>query len=184
MSPVRICSSHLAECVVMGIMAGVAALPIASATESLPQPQGLGRHTQSADDRKAIEEVLATYTRSVSTSDEPSFEALLLNEDVTFTSADVVERPNVATGAPDLRHYKDFRHSVFESGQHLQQQFFNVKIEQDGPLAQVSLDFVTLLRDTQRGGYGWKVLQLLKVQGKWKIVSEIYTAYSLNETRK
>jgi Putative lumazine-binding len=162
----------------------IVVLSVAHAAESVPQPRGLGHHTQTAADKSAIEDVLATYTRSVSNGDQHAFEALLLDENVTFTSTDVVEHPNVGTIAPDIRRYSDFRHAVFESGKSLQQQFFNVKIQQDGPLAQVSLDFVTVQRDSKKGGYGWKVLQMLKVQGQWKIVSEIYTAYSLGETRK
>ena len=162
----------------------ITVLSVVNAAESLPQPQGLGRHTQTVEDTKAIEEVLATYTRSVTNGDERSFAALLLDENVTFTSTDALERAYAGAKLPDLRRYRDFRHTVFESGQHLQQQFFNVRIQQDGPLAQVSLDFVTVQRDTQHGGYGWKVLQMLKVQGKWKIASELYTVYSLDETRK
>jgi hypothetical protein len=186
MSQIRFYSSRLVgRAAVRSIAcACMAVLPIAHTAESLPQPQGLGRHTQTVEDRRAIEEVLATYTRSVTNGDERSFEALLLDENVTFTSTDVLARTNVGATLPNLRHYRDFRHAVFESGQHLQQQFFNVKSQQDGPLAQVSCDFVTVQRDTQHGGYGWKVLQMLKVQGQWKIASELYTAYSLDETRE
>ena len=186
MNRTRFCGSRWVGSLAVSAIACacIAALSNAHAAESVPQPRGLGHHTQTADDKKAIEDVLATYTRSVSNGDQHAFEALLLDENVTFTSTDVVEHPSAGAKVPDIRRYSDFRHAVFESGKHLQQQFFNVKIQQDGALAQVSLDFVAVQRDTQKGGYGWKVLQMLKVQGQWKIVSEIYTAYSLDEARK
>lgn len=68
---------------------------------------------------------------------------------------------------------------AFASGTRYEQHFYNVEIKQDGPLAQVSLDFVIKEIGTQAGGYGRQTLQLLKVQGQWKIASEIYTAYPL-----
>jgi hypothetical protein len=56
------------------------------------------------------------------------------------------------------------------------QRFRNIHIEQDGALANVSLVFVNT---TARGAaWGWKTLQLLKVEGQWKIASEFYTAHS------
>jgi len=54
-------------------------------------------------------------------------------------------------------------------------------IEQDGVLAQASLDFVTRVTGSKQGGYGFKTLTLVKVQGHWKIASEFYTAFSLPE---
>jgi hypothetical protein len=165
----------------LGIVA-IAAVAAADTAGVLQPPPEVGRHAQSAEDTTAIEGLLATYTRSVSSGDERSFAALLLDENIVFAATDDLPRPDAGSGPPDLRHYSDFHHAVFESGRHFQQQFFNVKIQQDGALAQVSLDFVTMDRDTQRVGYGWKVLQLLKVRGEWKIASELYTAYSHGKT--
>jgi len=79
----------------------------------------------------------------------------------------------------DTRRYAGFRKTVFASGVRYTQQFYNIHIERDGGLAQVSLDFVTKNAKSGRGGYGWKILQLIKVQGQWKIASELYTARSL-----
>jgi hypothetical protein len=66
---------------------------------------------------------------------------------------------------------------VFHSGRHFQQSFSKVHIEQDGALAQVSLDFVT--REGDGGGIGWKTLQLVKTAGGWKIASELFTVRNL-----
>lgn len=70
-----------------------------------------------------------------------------------------------------------FRDAVFRSGEHFRQSFSHVRIEQDGPLAQASLDFVT--RRGDGGSVGWKVLQLVKTADGWKIASELFTVRSL-----
>ncbi len=36
---------------------------------------------------------------------------------------------------------------------------------------------------TDKGGYGWKTLELLKVAGGWRIASEFHTAYGLPAPR-
>jgi hypothetical protein len=76
----------------------------------------------------------------------------------------------------NLHRYEDFRKAVFESGQRYKQRFYNVRIEQRGPLAQVSLTFVTeRLSAKPDTATGWKLLQWVKVGGEWKIASDLYT---------
>lgn len=152
------------------------ALPLAALAQD--KPSFIGKHNGSPEDKRAIEQLLDRYTAAVTEGNEAAFVSLLLNADVPFTAVDDV----VSKADPqhlDTRHFGQFRRIVFLSGKHYQQSFYNVHIDQDGPLAQVSLDFVTTVAGTGHGGYGWKTLQLLKVQGQWKIASEIYTAYSL-----
>ncbi|BDU22573.1 nuclear transport factor 2 family protein [Dyella sp. GSA-30] len=162
------------------ILSMIAMLPLAlSPAMALDIPPGAAKHEVSAEDQRAIRDLLATYTRAVSTSDEAAFASILLNEQIPFFSTDGLARRDASQPPPDTRQYQDFRDAVFRSHQHLTQRFYNVRIEQDGELAAVSLDFVTLLTGTQRGSYGWKTLQLIKVGGTWKIASEFYSAYSL-----
>ncbi|TDR46587.1 SnoaL-like protein [Tahibacter aquaticus] len=161
------CVSALA---LLCIAAGAVAAPAAV-------PGYVGRHRASAADREAIGQVLAAYTQSVIGRDPARFESLLLSRDIPFSSTDAAS--GKTAGAVDTRRYADFKAAVFDSGERFQQQFYNVRIAQDGELAQVSLDFVTTRLSTGRGGYGWKVLQLLKVDGEWKIASELYTAYAI-----
>jgi len=47
--------------------------------------------------------------------------------------------------------YEGFRQSVFAGGQRFRQRFYNIRIEQHGALAQVSLDFVTEQGSGKRG---------------------------------
>lgn len=147
---------------------------------ALEVPPGAAKHEVSAADQRAIKDLLATYTRAVSTCDEAAFSGILLNEQIPFFSTDGLARRDASQQPPDTRKYQDFRDAVFRSHQHLTQRFYNVSIEQDGELASVSLDFVTLLTGTQRGSYGWKTLQLIKIGGDWKIASEFYSADSLH----
>ncbi|MEO7430618.1 MAG: nuclear transport factor 2 family protein [Dokdonella sp.] len=164
-----------------GFFALFASMSIGVAAEKIPRYVSV--HQTSPDDRRAIETVLSTYTRSVSTGDESAFEALLLDKDIPFSSTDELLGPGGDPAHVDTRRYERFRKSVFASGTHYAQTFHNVRIEQDGPLAQVSLDFVTRIRGTRKGGYGFKTLHLVKTHGQWKIASEFYTVHALRDPR-
>jgi hypothetical protein len=157
----------------------------APAAIAVPPPPAAfaGRHEPAADDRAAIERLLDAYRAAVKNGDEAGFAALLLNERVPFLA---VQAPGLARSdakAVDAQRYADFRTAVFGSRQRYEQRFDNVRILQDGALAQVSLDFVTVAAGTDDGGYGWKTLELLKVAGGWRIASEFYTAYGLPPAR-
>ena len=142
-------------------------------------PSYINEHRTTADDAAAIEGVLKAYTTSVTNADKATFEALLLNEEVPFTSTDELVKLGANGLKVDTRRYSRFRKAVFESGVQYTQHFYNIHIQQDGDLAQVSLDFVTKVVKSGGGGFGWKTLQLVKVQGQWKIASEIYTVRDL-----
>ena len=150
-----------------------------SATAQDRPPAYLSQHETHAEDIEAIQGVLNKYTTSVSNGDQATFESLLLNDQVPFSSTNELVGPRATPGPIDTRRYAGFRQAIFGSGVHYAQQFYNVRIEQDGDLAQASLDFVTKDATTGKGGYGWKVIQLLKVQGQWKIASEFYTGHPL-----
>jgi hypothetical protein len=122
-------------------------------------------------DRVAIDALLANYTRAVSTKDQALFETLLLSRDIPFSDAGSAIK---ARGPEGTHRYEAFRRGVFE-GPAFTQKFQDVHVDQDGPLAQVSLVFVNT--DAHGSGWGWKTLQLLKVDGQWKIASEFYTGH-------
>jgi hypothetical protein len=147
-----------------------AALPTSVPALATPVPADF---ESVGDDRKAIEELLDTYTKAVSSKNQALFETLLLNKEIPFSDATSAVKAN---GADDgSQHYEMFRKGVFE-GPAFTQRFEHIHIEQDGPLADVTLVFV----NTSAGGssWGWKTLQLLKVGGRWKIASEFYTGHS------
>lgn len=122
------------------------------------------------NDRAAIEAQLATYTRAVSTRNQALFETLLLDTSIPFSS---VPATGWASGA-GTSNYEAFRKAVFE-GAPFTQRFKDVRIEQDGNLATVTLVFINTR--PQGESWGWKTLQLLKVDGTWKIASEFYTSH-------
>lgn len=163
MKPNPICAAMLAI-FLLGTNAASASSPL-SAT-SIPRV--------STADRHAIEVLLASYTRCLSEDDEAGFRALLLDSRIPF--ADVQPSP-ASIDAPDLRRYDAFRHAVFAGGRRYRQRFYHVRIEQHGPLAQVSLVFVTeeISGKKKEVATGWKILQLAKVGRRWKIASELYT---------
>ena len=124
------------------------------------------------EDRRAIETLLSTYTTAVSTKNQALFESLLLNKKIPFSGVPTGNQALAADGA--TQNYERFRQGVF-AGAPFQQRFEHVRIQQDGPLAQVSLVFVN--SDSQGSTWGWKTMQLLKVAGHWKIASEFYTGH-------
>ena len=138
-------------------------------------------HRATAEDQRAIEVLLNNYTRSVTEGDSQLFESQLLHRSIPFSYVD--EDASFNPSATSVSDYAGFKASVFDSGQRFHQSFSHVEIRQDANLAQVSLDFETRSDTTGKGARGWKVLQLLRVQGHWKIVSELYTAYSIEKAR-
>ena len=141
--------------------------PVPASTVPIP-----ASFESSGDDRRAIESLLSTYTRAVSTKDQALFETLLLNEDIPFYAASsAIRAAGVVEG---IRQYERFRKAVFE-GAPFQQRFQDVHIQQDGALAEVSLVYVN---STARGStWGWKTMLLLKVGAQWKIASELFTGH-------
>jgi hypothetical protein len=119
----------------------------------------------------------------VKAGDQAAFAALLLNDGVPFVGVQASKLGAAKAEGVDTRRYADFRTAVFGSAQRYEQRFDNIRILQDGALAQVSLDFVVVDAGTDQGGYGWKTLELLKVGGQWRIASEFFTAYALPPAR-
>ncbi len=157
--------------------ATVAAAPAARTAEP---PVGFGSNEPTPADRDAIETLLRTYQTAVSTRNEAAFIPLLLNDQVPFAGTFELVGPRAARPL-DTRRFADFRKAVFGNGEPFTQTFSNIHILQDGILGQVSLDFVNTDR-TGHGGWGWKIIQLLKVDGRWKIASEFYTGHPLPGT--
>jgi hypothetical protein len=130
-------------------------------------------------DRGPIQALLDSYTRSVSTGDQALFESLLLDAQIPFFAVRSPPDESIAPSLQSIQSYASFRRSVFESGKKYAQTFSDVDIQQDGDLAQVSLRFRTIVLDSGQGAEGWKTLQLLRVAGRWKIASELYTVRAI-----
>jgi len=137
-----------------------------SEASSASQPADISR-----SDPAAIKVLLATYTRAVSTKDQSLIETLLLNKAIPFSYIP-------ANGVPISDHgtekYEVFRKGVFE-GAAFTQRFEDVRILQHGGVADVTLVFVNTT--TKSSTRGWKSMQLLKIDGSWKIASEFFTDF-------
>ena len=157
----------------------LAAIATAASAVPPPPPAFAGRHEPTTEDRAAIELVLDTYRAAVKAGDEARFAGLLLSEHVPFMGVQAARLAKAPAGDLDIARYADFRSAVFGTQQRYEQRFDNVRILQDGAMAQVSLDFVTVDAGTDQGGYGWKTIELLKVAGHWRIAAEFFTAYPL-----
>ena len=125
-----------------------------------------------AADQKAIRALLDNYTKAVSTKNQPLFESLLLNAHIPFSHVSLAVKRAKEIDA--TQNYEQFRKGVFE-GPAFTQRFQDIHITQDGSLAQVSLIFVNT--SASGVGWGWKTLQLLEVEGQWKIASEFFTTH-------
>ncbi len=148
----------------------IAVMPLCQAQNSVAPTSSNFEST--GEDRKAIETLLDTYTRAVSTKNQALFETILLNTNIPFSDVHSAIKGKGAAGSTS--HYDSFRRGVF-GGPPFMQKFQNVRIAQDGPLADVSVVFVNTTADETN--WGWKTLQLLKVDGQWKIASEFYTGH-------
>ena len=159
------------------LLFAVAAAPAVA----IPPPPATfaGHHEATSEDATAIEHLLDAYRAAVKAGDQPAFAALLLNEHVPFLAVQSRALGKATADGVDQARYADFRSAIFGSAQRYEQRFDHVRILQDGALAQVSLDFVTVDAGTDNGGYGWKTLELLKGGGQWRIASEFFTAYPL-----
>lgn len=154
----------------------LAVLSFTAHADNLPTPQTPVLNEPTAQDDAAIRALLANYTDSVSMGDRARFESQLLDLHIPFAAI----AANGSAKKIDLNSIEDyagFRQAIFDGGQRFQQRFSNVKIEQLGNLAQVSLDYETAVLGSDYAGKGWKVIQLIKVNDQWKIASEFYTGY-------
>ena len=129
-------------------------------------------------DSLKIRKLLSNYTQSVSSGDRKLFESQLLDFNIPFAAVGVEMDKSENIGLKSVQDYRGFRKAIFDSGNHFKQRFSNIKIEQVGNLAQVSLDYETSLRGHDYAGKGWKVIQLIKFNDQWKIVSEFFTEYA------
>jgi len=174
------CSAAVASAVVQTASAAAsgARLPLAQArTHPLP-PTDMNLDTfPTSEDLPLIQALLNTYTHSLNTGDRQAFEAQLLDTNIPFFGLPGHLPTDFAGDLSAVQNYPAFRRVVFESNDKFAQTFSNVRIDQNGDLAQVSLNFLTQRLPDGGAGVGWKVLHLLKVRGQWKIASEFYTVY-------
>jgi hypothetical protein len=153
-----------------GVVLALSVVPAIAAPYHTPVP---ATFESRGDDRRAIAKLLDDYTKAVSTKDQALFESLLLDKGIAFSGVPLSRKSAILTVR--TANYEDFRKGVFE-GEPFTQTFRNIHIQQDGALAQVSLVFEN--RTPTEKSWGWKTLQLIKVDKKWRIAAEFFTGHT------
>ncbi|WP_010217753.1 hypothetical protein [Sphingomonas sp. PAMC 26621] len=156
--------------ILFGAVLAVSAAPAFAAPYRTPVP---ATFESRGADRQAIATLLDTYTKAVSTRNQTLFETLLLDKGVPFTGVPLSRKGQDL--AVNTSHYEEFRKGVFE-GEPFTQTFRDIHVKQDGPLAQVSLVFEDTTATEK--SWGWKTLELIKLDGRWKIAAEFFTGYT------
>jgi hypothetical protein len=147
-----------------GILCGVLSLAVVP-----PVAAHVASASAATDDRRAIADLLDAYSMAVTRKDRAAFETLLLSPDIPFS---YVPTAPAGSDAAAWRNYDDFRRGVFK-GPAFTQRFRDVTIRQHGALADVDLVYVNT--DAHGSHAGWKTMQLLKVDGRWRVASEFFT---------
>ena len=148
--------------------------PLAMLTMVAASPAHAAEPFNVPEEVKAIHALLDNYTQSVTQHDAKRFESQLLDQNIPFMGTYKLDKPGFVATSQSVADYSGFKAVIFGSKQRFSQVFKDVKIEQQGNMAQVSLQYITTDTATGEGGGGWKILQLLKVHGEWKIASEFF----------
>ncbi|MFB9108191.1 nuclear transport factor 2 family protein [Flavobacterium gyeonganense] len=134
------------------------------------------------DDKKIIASIIDTYSKSVIVKDSISFYSLFNDKNVTWcagykdrTQAKEIEvKGEVKAGSNYFSgSYKGFLRGLFRY-KSAEDKFDNIKIVEDGTVASVTMDY-SFWVDGKMKNWGSKYLNIIKRDGKWKIVSVIYS---------
>lgn len=106
---------------------------------------------------------------------------LLINSRIVFNQ--LADQAGIDEARKSDRHYDGLGNSGFSgfaraitgSKVPIEERFYNVRIEQDGPLALVTFDF-DYLEDGKIANQGLEHWMLRKIDGRWKIFSVVWTS--------
>ncbi|WP_299825792.1 hypothetical protein [uncultured Pontibacter sp.] len=138
--------------------------------------------TQSDQDKQQLLEVVETFRKSIINKDSVSFKQLFLYDSIPWIgitdekSMAFVRKHYPDKKAIDPSSYKEFIKFVVSSKSKVEEKFFDVKIEHDPLIASVTFDY-SLWVDEKPQNWGKESWELLKVDGKWKIILVSYSSY-------
>jgi hypothetical protein len=143
----------------------------------------IGNHVTTPEDIAAITQVTADFQQALIKKDSKGLSALMFNSNILFAT------PAGETNLKRIRAEKDinfdgvavggftgFAKSLEQSTEPIEEKFYNIKITQDGHVAWVMFDF-EFLKDGKVGNYGVESWQMYKVDGKWKILSVVWSSH-------
>ena len=143
----------------------------------------IGRHVTTPEDIAAITQVTADFQKALINKDEKGLSALMFNSAILFatpvgdaTLKRMRTEKDVNFDGVSVGGYPAFARFVGESKTRIEEKFYNIKITQDGHVAWVMFDF-EFLDDNKVGNYGVETWQMYKVDGKWKIISVVWSSH-------
>lgn len=143
----------------------------------------IGNHVTTQEDIAAITQVTTDFQQALIKKDVKGLSALMFTSNILFAT------PASETYLKRIRTEKDvnfdglpaggftgFAKFIEQSTKPIEERFYNIKITQDGHVAWVMFDF-EFLEDSRVGNYGVETWQMYKVDGKWKILSVVWSSH-------
>lgn len=154
---------------------------LASAANGADAPSYIGRHDSTPEDVAAITRVTDDFQAALLKKDVKLLSSLMFNANILFSSPandsfikKVRETRDVNFDGVGAGGYTDFAKFVAGSKTPVAEKFYNIKITQDRHVAWVMFDF-EFLDDNVVVNHGVEAWQMLKTDGKWKILSVVWT---------
>lgn len=128
--------------------------------------------------KEELKKVINTFMESIIKSNSITYQDLFLEKHVNWlgiyrdrTQQKILEK-DPKNEAYFVDNYKDFFKSV--KGGNCEEKFYNVEIIEDGNLASINFDYTFWFKKKMLN-WGKESWQLIKVNGKWKITSVIFS---------
>lgn len=140
---------------------------------------GIAQTLKSESENMAqLKDVLKTFMECLEKKDSEKFYSLFHEDPVVWIgiykekSQQIRIQQNSAVKDFKSGTYKNFYQSI--SGKNVKEKFYNVVIEEDGYIASITFDYSFWLNG-KKGNWGKESWGLIKINGKWKITSVIYS---------
>ena len=162
-------------------VAFIALLACALAGQALARGQEV-EYKSNADDLAKIRSVLEEFRQDIIRKDVYALTKLLLNPNVLLHEIDdqkevgSARKYNAQFDGIGPSQLDGFARSLSTSKDKLEEKFHNIEIRQDGDLGLVTFNYDFVINDKVTNS-GFKVWQLRKIDGQWKILSLTWTSY-------
>lgn len=154
-------------------------------------PDYVGKYTSTAEDTKAINNVIEDFQKAILKKDGDLLKSLFMNEEITFFSPPPQKNVDFLREKHNLDFWEsyNFRQSntfvkfISTGKDQTEERFYNVKITQDNNYGLVVFDY-----DFRQNGavlnWGIETWQLFKLDGKWLISTVMWSVNRLEEPIK
>lgn len=143
----------------------------------------IGNHVTTPEDIAAITQITTEFQKALINKDPKGLSALMFNSNILFVTPAGEANLKRIRGEKDVNFdgfpaggFPGFAKFVEQSVKSIEEKFYNIKITQDGHVAWVMFDF-EFLEDNKVGNYGVETWQMCKIDGKWKILSVVWSSH-------